>query len=518
MEEQIYYRPIWTCGRYNEEKQVAIYYNLIAGMSYFFESYSAMVIGEILAVLRNGKIDIKTIATKLNIAVESLTPFFEQLKQMGLVTVKIPNESDIKSYRNIASSQNKKEMQGKQSLMQDIQSIGQSDAEMMYSEKVGGVNAVMFELTYNCSEKCIHCYNIGATRNEDEISFRGHRNELGLNDYKRIIDEFYDLGIVRVCLTGGDPFSKSIIWEIIDYLYNKEIAIDIFTNGQRLLGHEEKLANYFPRVVGISIYSGEAEVHDYITRVKGSWKKSMNCLKRLSELGVSLYVKCCVLQPNFKSYWQVADIALKHGAMPQYEVSIMNSLDGDMCASRYLRLEKEQLEIVLRDPNVPLWVDSELTNYGSFKRNLGRNGCGVGNDNFCVTPEGKITLCCSFHSPIGDLTKTSVKETLENNKSLEWWRNLTLNDYEECGRHDYCDFCNLCPGINFSEHGTPLKASETCCYMAKVRYELAQKLRNGQDPLNGKNISERVKDFVDYKPVKIRRIMSQDFSSTKLKN
>ena len=93
-----------------------------------------------------------------------------------------------------------------------------------------------------------------------------------------------------------------------------------------------------------------------------------------------------------------------------------------------------------------------------------------------------------------------------------------MNDYEECGRHDYCDFCNLCPGINFSEHGTPLKASETCCYMAKVRYELAQKLRNGQDPLNGKNISERVKDFVDYKPVKIRRIMSQDFSSTKLKN
>ena len=41
----IYYRPIWTCGRYNEKAQAAIYYNLIAGMSYFFESYSAMVIG-----------------------------------------------------------------------------------------------------------------------------------------------------------------------------------------------------------------------------------------------------------------------------------------------------------------------------------------------------------------------------------------------------------------------------------------------------------------------------------------
>jgi hypothetical protein len=53
----IYFRPIWTCGRYNENAQAAILYNLIAGMSYFFESYSAMVIGEILSAPRNGEMN-----------------------------------------------------------------------------------------------------------------------------------------------------------------------------------------------------------------------------------------------------------------------------------------------------------------------------------------------------------------------------------------------------------------------------------------------------------------------------
>ena len=72
----IYYRPIWTCGRYNEKAQAAIYYNLIAGMSYFFESYSAMVVGEILSVARNGTMDLENIAMKLNIAMESLTILF----------------------------------------------------------------------------------------------------------------------------------------------------------------------------------------------------------------------------------------------------------------------------------------------------------------------------------------------------------------------------------------------------------------------------------------------------------
>ena len=66
--------------------QAAIYYNLIAGMSYFFESYSAMVIGEILSVPRNGEMDIEQISKRLNIAMESLVPFFQQLEQMGIVS------------------------------------------------------------------------------------------------------------------------------------------------------------------------------------------------------------------------------------------------------------------------------------------------------------------------------------------------------------------------------------------------------------------------------------------------
>ena len=80
----IYFRPIWTCGRYNENAQAAILYNLIAGMSCFFESYSAMVIGEILSAPRNGEMNLEDIAKRLNIAMESLTPFFQQLEQMGI--------------------------------------------------------------------------------------------------------------------------------------------------------------------------------------------------------------------------------------------------------------------------------------------------------------------------------------------------------------------------------------------------------------------------------------------------
>ena len=199
----IYYRPIWTCGRYNKKAQAAIYYNLIAGMSYFFESYSAMVIGEILSVPRNSEFSLDVIASKLNIAMESLAPFFQQLEQMGVVSSVLPTDDIVADYRKRVSEYNCQQTQTVEKTTQEKLPYAISNAEQLYTEKVGGITSVMFELTYRCSEKCIHCYNEGATRNDDEVSTRGDREELTLDEYKRIIDELYEEGLIKVCLTGG---------------------------------------------------------------------------------------------------------------------------------------------------------------------------------------------------------------------------------------------------------------------------------------------------------------------------
>ena len=175
--KNIYYRPIWTCGRYNDRAQVAIFYNLIAGMSYFFESYSAMVIGEILAVPRNGEFNIKEVSTKLNIAMESLTPFFKQLEEMGIISSVQPTKEIISDYRERICKYNLQQKHKTEKTTQEKLPYAVTNAEQLYTEKVGGITSVMFELTYNCSERCIHCYNEGATRNDSEYSTRGNRTE-----------------------------------------------------------------------------------------------------------------------------------------------------------------------------------------------------------------------------------------------------------------------------------------------------------------------------------------------------
>lgn len=509
MKEQssnIYYRPEWTCGRFDKKACAAIYYNLIDGMAYYFEDYSAQVIGEILSLPRNGFIELVRLSDLTGIAEISLMSFAESLVEIGLLSPKQQTKDDVKAYRATIHRDFKGDDFPVANSDREDYPVDLNDAELAYKEKTGGVTSIMFELTYNCSEKCIHCYNIGATRNDEEQSFRNISKRLSLSDYQRIIDELHAEGLVKVCLSGGDPFSNSDIWGILDYLYSKDIAVDIFTNGLSITDKVERVADYYPRLMGISLYSGIHSDHDKITRVAGSWEKTLSVIEQFAALSVPMVLKCCVMRPNVKSYYMVSDIAKQYGIPVQFELNVTDSVDGDKCVSRYLRLSPDMLEVVLRDPNSVMYVGRELKDFGGVEVDMNKNSCMAGYNTFCVTPDGDLIPCCAFHLSFGNLKQQNLKDILSSSEALQWWRGLRMSDYEECGQHEYCAFCSQCAGTNFSEHGTPLKASENNCYMAQVRCQLANKMKNeNYDPLNGIDLRSRLSSLPNNNLEQIKR-------------
>lgn len=474
--EYRFFRPEWTTGRFDSNNNVAIYYNLIEGISYFFEDTSAEVIGVILEAGRNGEISLSDIYSKTGLTINNLEPFIQELKNLNLIIESKPTEEGIKEYRKVVSEWKKKNPLSLNKTTEEKLPFEISNAEMDYTDKVGGITNVMLELTYNCSEKCIHCYNIGAAHTDEDINRRDVIKGLSLDDYKKIIDQLYDQGLFRVTLTGGDPFSNPDVWDIIDYLYYKEVAFDIFTNGQRITEKCFQLANLYPRSIGVSIYSSSPEIHDKITRIPGSWKKSIKVLEELSDLSVPLNIKCCIMQPNFDSYQGIVEIAKSLGAQTQFEISVTDSLEGDKYVSRNLRMTPYQYETVLRDDNIPLYVGPEAPNYGGQKKDMNSKGCGAGDNSLCIRPDGEVIPCCAFHLKLGNLKEKSLENVLKN-PVLNKWRNFSLEKSQECGLHDYCDYCNLCFGNSYSEHGDYIKASENCCYIAQIRFKLAKKLQ-----------------------------------------
>ena len=492
-----FFRPQWTSGRYDFQTHSAILFNLLEGKSYFFEDISADVIGELLKYHRGDKINACDFAKQLGIAEESIFSFFNVLSDKGLLSTVEINSDIIDKYRElIVMQRNSRSIEYQNYSSSEFLLSNTSTAEKSYANRTHcPVATVLMELTYNCSEGCIHCYNPGATRNNTEVNKRSISGALTKEDYFRIIDELHDEGAVRVCLSGGDPFSNPYAWDIIDYLYQKEIAIEIFTNAQKLVGKEELLASYFPCVVGISVYSSVPEIHDTITRVKGSFEKTYSVLRNLAKLGQVLEVKCCIMQQNLKSYLGVKDIARQCNATFQMESAIFDSSDGDKSISKYLRLTEKQLEVVLRDTDNPLYVGQELNEYGYEPKDMNDVACKACISGIAVAPDGTLIPCASFHASLGNLKDRSLHDLLYDNLNVKWWTTQLLSNYEECGKHDYCGFCKICPGLNFAEHGTPLKAAENNCFVAKVRYNLANKLSKGQDPLAGKSLGEAIEQL-----------------------
>jgi len=116
----------------------------------------------------------------------------------------------------------------------------------------------------------------------------------------------------------------------------------------------------------------------------------------------------------------------------------------------------------------------------------------------------------------GNLKHDTLKQIWQKSEDMRLWQSLTLSQYKDCGKHEYCDYCNLCAGNNYSEHGNPIIAAENNCYIAKVRYELATKMKKGYDPLNGKSIPDVLNELQDYIREDLKREYSQDYSDKRL--
>ena len=109
MADGYYWRPEWTCGRFNSNASVAIIYNLIDGIAYFFEDYSAQVIGYILSVAKNESFTVEGLSDATGIGTASLIPFMGELCELAILSSQhITKELSISQRRRKLNIRNTK--------------------------------------------------------------------------------------------------------------------------------------------------------------------------------------------------------------------------------------------------------------------------------------------------------------------------------------------------------------------------------------------------------------------------
>lgn len=149
---------------------------------------------------------------------------------------------------------------------------------------------LQLQLTNQCNLKCDHCYAGSDSR--------GHRG-LTLDQVKTMIDEFVDLGGLRLFLTGGEIMLRPDLEEIIVYAKKQNLFVYLNTNGYAISpARAKRLVELGVGAVNISVDGADAETHDTFRRRKGAFDRAMGAIDSFCGEGIPLGVQMTVHKKN----------------------------------------------------------------------------------------------------------------------------------------------------------------------------------------------------------------------------
>ena len=172
------------------------------------------------------------------------------------------------------------------------------------------LNSIYLYLTDRCNLKCRHCWI-------EPLHYEGRKesgDEFDLRFLKKAIGDAREIGLNRVKLTGGEPFLRKDILDIIAFLHDQEITIDIETNGT-LMDKEicEVLRTNSVNQVSVSLDSMTEEQHETFRGVKGCYQDAVKGLSLLAESGISTQLIMTLYKENVSEIERLVDLSSRMG-------------------------------------------------------------------------------------------------------------------------------------------------------------------------------------------------------------
>ena len=324
------------------------------------------------------------------------------------------------------------------------------------------------EMTYSCNEHCVHCY---AHIPEDNSIIE---EALSLDQYKSIIDDLYALNCMHIAFTGGDPFVYKDFFDVYKYAREKQFVCDIFTNGLALANDTVLLKEIVllrPRAFYISIYGACAKTHDSITQVKGSFNKTIDVVRKLKAMGVSVVFNVMLLTTNYSELEAILSLAKQLEVEYRISMSIIYRNDGSDSPMQYFLNDEELIKhcLSLAQGNLYTLDKSIDQNYrGQFL-------CSAGITSLSINPKGDVFPCVSLKNSLGNVLITPLTD-IWNKKERKAMRELLLwQNATECNNCVYINDCPHCVGISQAETGSIYSCNTCDRLLAKSISELKRK-------------------------------------------
>ncbi|HOX05573.1 MAG TPA: radical SAM protein [Planctomycetota bacterium] len=332
----------------------------------------------------------------------------------------------------------------------------------------GRLVTCVWEVTCRCNLSCRHCFH----PKHDQAPA-----ELGTERALELLEELAEQGFLVLVVTGGEPFTRPDIWQILESARRLEFALRIMTNGT-LLDRDtcDRLAALEPMAVDLSLY-GQRRSHESVTGMPGSFQATCRTGRLLTQKGIKVVVKMPLMRHNLGEYRAVREVANSWGAELATDASIFCRLDGDRAPLDYQASPDQLIEFLFRRAQEagPYRPGSNLA-----AAKPERAMCSAARANIFVASDGRVFPCGIWRQELGNLSKQSLEEVLAG-PELAKVRALTMGDLTECPTCRLARWCVRCPGLAHLEGGSELGKSPTSCRAAAVSQEVDRRLQVAEE-------------------------------------
>jgi radical SAM protein with 4Fe4S-binding SPASM domain len=323
-----------------------------------------------------------------------------------------------------------------------------------------------FAVTYRCNAKCKHC-----SINADENVSKYQKYEMDTDAILKAIDQFSEMGVMLVGLTGGEALLREDIYEIIDYCHKKGILAAIATNGIELTQSTiDKLILHKIDSIFISLDHHEGKTHDLIRGVDDIFNKAVRSIKYCISKKVPVTVGITPMKTNYNEIGDTIDFIVSLGVT---RVNISNFVPTGRGAKE-LDLSKEEwkglynklkfymnkygnkVRFQIHDVKMNFLLNDEQdTSDKDYK------GCLAGYTHCYILPNGDVQACVMLPIKIGNIMTDQMKMIIEDYQNSDNVINKNLLT-GKCGQCKLKYRCGGCRANAYAYYNEPIAEDPHC--------------------------------------------------------
>ena len=311
---------------------------------------------------------------------------------------------------------------------------------------------VHIDVTYRCNERCIHCY----LDHDDQ-------GELSTLELKQLLQQLAEVGVFTVTFSGGEVFMRRDFLELVEYaralLFNVRIKTNAVMIGER---EAQRLRALAIEQVQVSVYSHRAEIHDAITKLPGSFGRTIQAIRFLRSQGLKLVIANVLMTANMHDHAHVRSLAKELDVQYRLDPTITPKLDGNSSILN-LRIPGTQLKQVLQDEDLVGDVNefcspptpASADDFESYPCSAGHSSC-------YISPYGDVFPCVQFPLPSGNVRQQPFRDIWRGSPELQEVRSIRLKDLPVCSACAHANACTRCPGLAYMEGSMRGPSSADC--------------------------------------------------------